>query len=188
MSLEQHPWTSITGDLRRYIARRVPAAEVEDVVQDVLLRVVASKDALAEDRPLAPWVRTVARNAVIDRHRKRSASPPPPDPAVDAEGLTIEAQSEAQRALLGIWLRVTVDELPEPYREAVHRVDVLGEAQSDVADALQLPYSTIKSRVQRGRAKLRDSFFRCCDAELDARGRIDSVRSRQDCPCCDPQG
>lgn len=186
MSLEQHPWTSITGDLRRYVARRVPAGEIEDVVQDVLLRVVASKDALSEDRPLSPWVQAVARNAVVDRHRKRAASPPAPAPAVDAERLTIEAQSEAQRTLLGIWLRVAVDELPEPYREAVHRVDVLGEPQSEVADALQLPYSTIKSRVQRGRAKLRDSFFRCCDAELDAQGRVETVRSRDDCPCCDP--
>ncbi|MGH1341344.1 MAG: sigma-70 family RNA polymerase sigma factor [Nannocystales bacterium] len=187
MSLEQHPWTSITGDLRRYVARRVPESEVEDVVQDVLLRVVASKDSLSEDRPIAPWVRAVARNAVIDRHRKRTASPPAPDPAVDAEGLTIEAQSEEQRTLLGIWLRVAVDDLPEPYREAVHRVDVLGQSQADVAAALQLPPSTLKSRVQRGRAKLRDSFFRCCDAELDAQGRVDNVRSRQDCPCCDPQ-
>ncbi len=186
MSFEQHPWTSITGDLRRYVAQRVPAGEIEDVVQDVLLRVVASKDALSEDRPLAPWVQAVARNAVVDRHRKRTASPPAPAPAADAERLTIEAQSEAQRTLLGIWLRVAVDELPEPYREAVYRVDVLGEAQSEVADALQLPHSTIKSRVQRGRAKLRESFFRCCDAELDAQGRVEAIRSRNDCPCCDP--
>ena len=179
-----HSWQRIAADLRRYVARRVPGAEVDDVVQDVLLRVVAAEPSLDPDRPVGAWAQTVARNAIIDRARKRRPSPPAePDP-VHAEGLRIEAQTEAQRALLGAWLRLSIDRLPATYREAVHRVDVLGHSQAEVAEALGLPYSTIKSRVQRGRAKLREAFFACCDAELDARGRIEAVHTRDDCSCC----
>ena len=177
-------WERIATDLRRYVARRVPAAEVDDVVQDVLLRVVAAEDALDPDRPVGPWVQTIARNAVIDRTRKRTPTPPAEPDAVHAEDLTIEAQAEAQRILLGAWMKLAVERLPEAYREAVHRVDVLGHPQAEVAEALGVPYSTLKSRVQRGRAKLREAFFSCCVAELDARGRLDTVRSRGDCPCC----
>ena len=182
MSLDAHSWAGITADLRRYVARRVPPAEVDDLVQEVLLRVVTSLDTT---RPVGAFAQTVARNAVIDRARKRTPTPPAEPEVAHAEDLTIEAQAEAQRLLLGVWLRFAVERLPEAHREAVHRVDVLGQPQAEVAEALGIPYSTLKSRVQRGRAKLREAFFQCCDAELDARGRVDTVRSRGDCPCCD---
>lgn len=185
MSAAERSWDSIAGDLRRYVARRVPADDVEDVVQDVLLRVVASE--VDEERSVAPWAHTVARNAVIDRHRKRVATPPPPEPTEDAEALSIEVQTTTQRVLLGTWIKLAAERLPEPYREAVHQVDVLQRPQAEVAEALGIPYSTLKSRVQRGRAKLRTAFFRCCDAELDAQGRLETVRAREsdtDCECC----
>jgi RNA polymerase sigma-70 factor (ECF subfamily) len=183
MSAAEQTWDSLTGELRRYVARRVRPDDVDDLVQEVLLRVVATE--VDEGRSVAPLAQTVARNAVIDRHRKRTATPPPPEPTTDAEALSIEAQAEAQRALLGAWIKVAASRLPEPYREAVHQVDVLQRPQADVADALGIPYSTLKSRVQRGRAKLRAAFFRCCDAELDARGRLGTVTLRgDDCDCC----
>lgn len=186
MTDDPRTWTAMEGDLRRYVARQVSSADVDDVVQDVLLRVVSAKDTLDPDKPIGPWVQTVARNAVIDRRRKRVPSPPPPVDEPGLEGQTIDAQTRLQRALIGGWLRNAVADLPETYREALHRVDVLGEPQADVAQALGIPYSTLKSRVQRGRAKVRDAFFRCCEAELDARGGLESVRRRQpECPCCD---
>lgn len=179
-------WASVEVDLRRYVARKVPPAEVDDVVQDVLLRLVSAKDTLDPDKPIGPWIQTVARNAVIDRHRKRVPTPPAPEEEPNLEGQTIDAQIRSQRAFVGGWLRDTVADLPDTYREAVHRVDVLGEPQAEVADALGVPYSTLKSRVQRGRAKVRDAFFRCCEAELDARGSLEAVRRLDaDCPCCD---
>ncbi len=183
MDSREQPWDAILGDIRRYVARRLPASEVEDAVQDVLLRLVSSQDAFDPDRPLAPWVQTVARNAVIDRQRKRTPSPPAAPVEEGLEDRTIEAQTNAQRTLLGDWLRQAVERLPEPYRQAVHRVDVLGQPQAEVADALGLPYSTLKSRVQRGRTKVREMFSSCCEAELDARGRVDAVRSRNS-SCC----
>ena len=186
MSDDVRNWASMEVDLRRYIARKVVPAEVDDLVQDVLLRVVSAKDTLDPTKPLGPWIQTVARNAVIDHHRKRVPSPPPSAEQPDLEGQTIEAQLRSQRVFIGEWLRGTVAELPDAYREALHRVDVLGEPQAEVAEALGVPYSTLKSRVQRGRAKVRDAFFRCCEAELDARGTVESVRRRDaDCPCCD---
>lgn len=187
MNLEAQAWDTIAGELRRYVATRVPAPEVEDVVQDVLLRVVSNKASLEPDRPLGPWAQTIARNAVIDRLRKRTPAPPPdPHAEVAPEDLGIEAETEALRALMGSWLRAAVGRLPEPYKEAMHRVDVLGQPQAEVAEALGIPYSTLKSRVQRGRTKVREAFLRCCDAELDARGRLDGVRARNACECCDP--
>ncbi len=186
MNADPQLWTAIRADLRRSLGRRVPAGEVDDLVQDVLVRLVASQGSLEPDRPLGPWVQTIARNAAIDRLRKREPIPPPEPIPASAEDTTIEAQDEAQRALLGAWLRIAVERLPEPYREAVHRVDVLGQSQAEVATSLGIPYPTLKSRVQRGRTKVREAFLACCEVQLDARGRPDEVAPREDCSCCDP--
>jgi len=63
--------------------------------------------------------------------------------------------------------------------EALRAVDVEGRAQADVARSLGIPLSSLRTWVQRGRAELRALFRRCCEIELDARGRVLS---------CEPKG
>ncbi|MEM6296107.1 MAG: sigma-70 family RNA polymerase sigma factor [Myxococcota bacterium] len=189
MTLHDVPWQALTADLRRYVARRVPVAEVDDLVQDVITRAFAARDTLRDDLPLQPWLFTIARNAITDhlRARKPSATDeavPPSDDTPEADAIATE--SEMLRTLVGRWLEASVATLPEPQREAVHRVDVLGQRQADVAESLGIPYSTLKSRVQRGRLEVRERFLNCCHVELDHRGTLTGIAPR-DTPggdCC----
>lgn len=59
------------AELRRFIARRVPGPDADDVVQDALLRIHLGVGALRSRPSLAPWVYRVAQRAILDHHRRR---------------------------------------------------------------------------------------------------------------------
>ena len=72
-------------------------------------------------------------------------------------------------------------QLPEKYREAIEATDLKGTPQKDFAEELGIGHSTIKLRVQRGRAMLSDLFRECCTYQLDARGNIIGYTDGEDC-------
>ncbi len=68
--------------------------------------------------------------------------------------------------------------IPSPYREALTLVELEGLAHKEAADMLGTSLSCMKSRVQRGRARLRKALEDCCYIALDARGRVVSCEPR----------
>ena len=78
-------------------------------------------------------------------------------------------------------------EVPEPYRRAVTLTELKGVTQKDAAEKLGLSISGMKSRVQRGRGKLKDVILDCCEVELDRRGGLVDYRRRSGDACggCD---
>ena len=80
-----------------------------------------------------------------------------------------------------------IAQLPDPYREAVELYELKGMPQQDIADKLGLSLSGAKSRVQRGREKLKSLLFSCCSFEQDRRGNIIGYERKNPDPCemCD---
>jgi len=91
---------------------------------------------------------------------------------------------EDPEAVLALSLEEMINELPEPYRQALILTAYQGLSQKQMAESLGISLSGAKSRVQRAREKLRDMLLRCCHFELDRRGRI--VDYYQRCCCCHP--
>ena len=173
-------WTQLRADIGRLVARRVPtSADVDDVVQDVLLRVWRHGDDLREDERFGAWLSRIVQTAVIDQFRDRHRHPVArfelDDPAADPT----DDQGDA-KALIAAVLRPFVARLPDRYREAVVLSELEGLAHPAVAERLGLSVSGVKSRVQRGRARLRAMLERCCEIALDARGAPVSCELRPD--------
>ena len=81
-----------------------------------------------------------------------------------------------------------IAQLPDRYRDAVRMSELEGLSQQAVADRLHLSLSGAKSRVQRGRAKLRQILDACCSFEFDRRGNLLDCQPHPDgSPCrqCD---
>ncbi len=74
-----------------------------------------------------------------------------------------------------------IDALPARYQEAVRLVDIDGIPQEEAARRVGLSLSGMKSRVQRGRLKLKQRLIGCCSVELDKRGRIIDYVSQSRC-------
>ncbi|MBX2814253.1 MAG: sigma-70 family RNA polymerase sigma factor [Myxococcales bacterium] len=172
-------WNQFAYSLKKFLHNRVGnEAEAQDILQEVFLKLCqqAHKDALPQ--LLGPWLFRTARNTMIDRIRRHSQSDPIPE-NLPAPGPDIDTQAVELESKLGRWLQAQVKALPPPYAEAIHKVDIEGGCQRQIAVALNIPYSTFKSRVHRGRAQLRAVLRRCCLVEWDAQGRVRDVQPRQ---------
>ncbi|MCA9582836.1 MAG: sigma-70 family RNA polymerase sigma factor [Myxococcales bacterium] len=175
-----HAWRVLDAKLRPFVAKRVREADVEDVVQEVFLRIQRGLPALRDDQRLGPWVYQVARSAIVDHGRVLARHPQvlgePPEPAQDPQD---EDDGAALREV-ATYVAWFVSMLPSPYREALTLTELQGLTQKEAAEMLGISVSGTKSRVQRGRAKLRTALEDCCHIALDARRRVIGCEPRPD--------
>jgi RNA polymerase sigma-70 factor (ECF subfamily) len=177
-------WTHLSADLRRFIRRRVADDHAaDDLLQETFLRVHRNIGTLREEERVAAWVYQIARNVILDHHRRAA------DPAVGL-GHTDPAAGEPDDRLCSMrcgqaeWLNEMIRALPDGYREAVQWAEAEGLSQQEIADRLGLSLSGAKSRVQRGREMLRDVLDRCCRFEFDGRGNLMDYEPRPDRTVC----
>lgn len=177
----QEVLSRFAGDLRAFVRRRVAEADVDDVLQDVLVRIHRGLASVDDEKRIAGWVYRVARNVIVDHHRRRRPEAPLMSEPIDESG-DDDPGDEARREVAR-WLASTVDELPEPHREALRLVEFDGISQRELAARLGLSPSGARTRVQRAREALRARILRCCSLELDRRGAIVDYTSRRT-DCC----
>jgi RNA polymerase sigma-70 factor, ECF subfamily len=177
---------SFEGSLRAFIARRVRESEIDDVLQDTFMRLQRGVRELRDAQRLEAWVYRVARSAIVDQYRARERHAFAEDAKVVAQPVD-DDEPQAERELAGCVVRFMA-ELAATYREALALTELQGLTQREAAERLGVSLSGMKSRVQRGRAKLREAFDACCDIARDGRGRvIDYVPRAPAKPkgCCD---
>jgi len=172
--------------LRPFVARRVPSSDVEDVLQDVFLRMQRGLAALRDEERFAPWIYRVARSAIVESHRQRARQPQPRE--LDDEPEDSNSQKADPSALeqeVAAYLVQSIATLPTPYREALTLTEIEGVSQKTAADLAGISLSGMKSRVQRGREKLRERLEACCRIGVDARGRVIQCEPKDpaDCRC-----
>ncbi len=178
-------WSQLSNDLRRFIRRRVADDHAaDDLLQESFLRIHRSIDTLTDEDRLAAWVYQVARNAIRDHYRRQSSDVPLADnePADNSDG------DGRLRARAGAWLDELIRQLPAPYQEALQLSEIEGLTQLEVAQRLGLAHSGAKSRVQRGRALLREVLDQCCWFHFDRRKNLVDCDPKPDqtvCRACD---
>ena len=185
-------WSELHARLRAFVARRVPDhATVDDLAQEIMLRLYSQMGRLRQRDRLDAWAYQVARNAIADhwRHTAARRELPLDDPLSERISLLPERESEdgpeSLRAEIAHCLAPMVERLPEPYREAIRLTDLGADTQAAAAARLGLSVPGMKARVQRGRAQLREQLAACCRIELDRRGQISDFEPRgsRSCGC-----
>jgi len=154
--------------LRNFIRRRVPdPSDVEDIVQDVLFRLVEANRLLVPIEHVTGWLFRVARNRITDLFRRKK-----PDSFSDVaveneegEALQIEdllpspdAGPEALylRNLLLDELELALDELPDPQREVFVAHELEGRSFKEMAAETGLSMNTLLSRKRYAVLYLRE--------------------------------
>lgn len=185
----QQIWAEFGDRLRAFIRRRVEsAADAEDILQDVFLRIHRHAGSLEHQERLVPWLFQVTRNAIIDYYRAPvrrrellAGAPPDLEQAAVQAGAWVDdddaASGEAGQELAHC-LRPMLTRLPPHYREAVTLIDLDGLSQHDAAIQAGLSLSGMKSRVQRGRRALEQVMHDCCRIDLDPGGRVMDYQPR----------
>jgi RNA polymerase sigma-70 factor (ECF subfamily) len=178
------PWQDVSARLRPFIARSVVAADVDDVLQDVFVRMQRGLAALREEERFTSWLFQVARSAIADHGRARARHPLAPGEVEEPPAPEPDDDDRAASRALATCVAPFVARLPSPYREAVTLVELEGLTTKEAAAMAGISVSGMKSRVQRGRAQLRELFEQCCDIAVDARGKVvDVVPRPRPCGC-----
>lgn len=155
--------------LRAYTARFVAEpADALDLVQDAFIRAWRSLADLDPARPVWPWLRTIARNLVIDHLRRRQRRPEHPLAHLEQEAAAetpeaADAETGRQAAAISA-LQGCLEELDPANRDLVQRRFHLGEPVQAIAEALGLRANSLSMRLTR----LRDRLRTCMDQRLEA--------------------
>jgi RNA polymerase sigma-70 factor, ECF subfamily len=171
-------WHNFADPLRNFLrARTRTAADADDLLSEVFMRIQKRLPDLREPAKLQGWVYRIARNVVIDHYRKRREHL-----ALKAE---VESDDPAGRDAVDLTpaLRAFIAALPPGYREPLVRHEFQGESLQEIAAALGLSLTATKSRVRRARLMLREMLDRCCRFKFDARGKVIEATPRRRCGC-----
>lgn len=175
-------WDRYRDRLLGFIRSKLSSPEeAEDILQEVFLRVHTGLCCLQEWPAMERWIYRVTRNLIIDHYRGRRMGEELGEELESPYGLPELDEDPAAR--LAFSLRETVDELPEPYREALILTEYEGMSQAELARRAGVSLSAAKSRVQRAREKLKALLLECCHFELDRLGGIIDYEGR--CASCD---
>jgi RNA polymerase sigma-70 factor (ECF subfamily) len=175
--------------------KKVPLKVIVDREQRIVLEEIARAmvypyrdrglPGLRDEERFTSWLFQIARSSIAE-HRRTRARHPLTDAPDDAEVVAEpnDDDRDAARAL-ACCVSIFVARLPSPYREAITLVELGGLTAREAAEMVGVSVSGMKSRVQRGRAQLRQLFEACCEIALDARGKvIDYTPRARDCTAC----
>ncbi len=133
----------------------------DDLVQETLLRVSTKMAQLEDPSKLLPWVFRIARNIWIDELRLMNKKKTIEDDLNTLQS-ALEDNYDSDFLDFASCVVALIPALSQVQREAVERVDIQGMTQKAYAEEYNLPYSTAKARLQRGRAQLRQYLFTYC--------------------------
>jgi RNA polymerase sigma-70 factor, ECF subfamily len=158
--------------LNNYISKRVNnSTDVEDLLQEVFIKIHGGMSTLHKGESLKSWLFTVTRNTIIDYYRKNGKKNVLLDENYLDENIAEESDVEPGADLQKCIHRF-IDQLPDEYRGLIIDSELNGIKQKDLAGKYNMAYSSVRSRVQRGRSRLKEMFLDCCKIEMDRRGNI----------------
>ena len=174
-------WEAFHTPLHGFIRKRVSdEMVVEDLLQEVFLKIHQNGDTLQDVKKLESWIYQITRNAIIDFYR--STRPMSSLDTPEVLDLPEELPDDDIVSELLPCVRAMVNNLPEQDRQALVLTEYQGLTQKEFGERIGLTFSGAKSRVQRAREKLKQELLACCHFELDRRGHIINYQSR--CQCC----
>ena len=190
-AVSELPWEELHANLRAFISRRVRnQADVDDLVQRVLLQIVKGLASLRDAERLHAWVYRAARNVIVDYYRSSAgrrevASGGAGDLAAAGAETQASSKDDERAALqeLAGCMTPMIRQLSRAYREAVTLADLEGVNQADAAARAGVSLSAMKSRIQRGRQELKAVLEDCCRVQLDRRGTIVAYDPRKPNSC-----
>lgn len=161
-------WQLFYQPLKQFVVNRTgdPVA-ADDIVQDAFIKIHVNINTLKDNEKIKQWVYQITRNAIIDYYRReRSFEALPFDlPSNEEEKPKISTQ-------LASCMKPMIDQLPVKYREALTITELQGYTQAQLSLQLGISLSGAKSRVQRGRLKLKELLLACCHVDTDRLGHI----------------
>ena len=146
--------------------------EAEDLVQDTYLRAFRAWEQYAPGTRCKSWLFTICRNVFLrgrerrQRHDAILMETAPDDPRAISREAPVFAASQDEdpegeffRSIVDDQVVAAIEELPEEYRMAVVLSDLEDLSYGEIAEVMEIPVGTVKSRLFRGRRQLQRQLY-----------------------------
>lgn len=127
------------------------SVDADDLVQETLMKGIAAVDSFQPGTNLKSWLFTIMRNTFYTRAKLAQRESPGLMDCASARPTMPASQDWSQR---GREIAQAIDELPEDQRQVIMLIGVLGVSYDDAATICHCAIGTIKSRLNRARARL----------------------------------
>jgi RNA polymerase sigma factor (sigma-70 family) len=174
----KHVEEPLLKNLQAFVAfarRRVGDAHLaEDVVQESLMKALASAKQPTGEEATMTWFYRILRHSIIDLYRRRSVN------KAALERLEHELDSPPDRAEERVacgCVKALIPTLKPDYAELIRRLDLGGETPEQVGVALGMTANNLRVRHHRARQQLRERLEQTC--------RLCAKHGCVDCTCDD---
>ncbi|GAA5521666.1 sigma-70 family RNA polymerase sigma factor [Aliifodinibius salicampi] len=143
-------------------------SDAEDLVQDTIVKAYRFFSSYEKGTNAKAWLFRILKNSYINNYRKKSKKPNQVDydevstfyETIRAERTdTSDLEDKMFRDLIDDDISNALDELPEDFRTVVLLCDVEGFTYEEIANMLDVPIGTIRSRLHRGRNLLKSQLM-----------------------------
>ena len=149
------------------VALRLTAdpTQAEDLVQDTMLKAYRSWRQYRPGTNARGWLLTILRNTFINDYRRRKHEPVAMDleavepHAMDRSIQEVDPEGSFFAQIVDAKVLEAIDALPEEFREVLVLSDVEGMRYAEIAQALNIPVGTVKSRLFRARRQLQSELY-----------------------------
>jgi len=168
----QEIWTDLHQELKKFIFAKVRDADISnDILQDIFLKIQLNIRTLSDCSKLTSWVYQITRNTISDYFRKNRSAV-----ELNESDFAEQENEEPLYYSLSNCINQKINLLPEQYKQAVLLTYYENNSQISLAEKLDISYSGAKTRVQRGREKLKQLITECENVETDVNGKITSYQ------------
>jgi len=148
--------------LSRYIRRLLGTSgqSVDDVLQDVFIKVYVNLNDYDRSRPFSPWIYRIARNEAMSFLRKRRTEP---YLLSGEEGMLMLERvldeptvlEVLERSRIGTWIRKLIAGLDPSYRDVFVLRYLEEKSYEEISEILEMPMGTVATYINRGKRRLK---------------------------------
>lgn len=157
--------------------------DADDILQEVFIKIHNNVGGLMDHSKIHVWIYSITRNTIIDHYRKNNKKYEILELPEDIESFTEKESS--YNLEIAHCLKNMVNTLPDIYKQAIILTEFKNMTQKELSEKMGISLPGAKSRVQRGRKKLKEMLLDCCCLEMDRRGNIVDYKHKSDeCKYC----
>lgn len=147
------------------------AEDAAELLQDALIRAFRGLDSYQGESAFYTWLYRIAVNVFFSNRRRRRLRMVRGENRADLDRLPASEDVARDRPSRGIEekeLRQTIEQalgaVPDPYRAVLVLKDIEGLKYEEIAEVLRVPVGTVRSRLHRARAEMRERLQPLFDA------------------------
>lgn len=173
-------WTNFNKELKGFIYNKTRnSADTDDILQEAFVKIIRNIDKVNQSENLRQYIYGIVRNTLNDyfKNQKIFSS----DNDIQEQFSETETNS-LNETIAACCIKPFINKLPENYKQALLITEFENVSQKELAEKLDISYSGAKSRVQRGKDKLKELILNCCDYQNDKYGNLIDTEGKN-CGC-----